>query len=277
MVLGSVAQGGGIDIAALLASALFVGAVVLGLQLADAVSAVYDARRVRDPAFADTDEPDSLTRRRIRELAWSIAITAVLAVIVAFGALSAVRLVWDSDRPVAGALALVGTTILVLLIGMVAIVAVVRRERPTYARIRRDLRDRSSFTLEADELAEFDERLERADRVRLRRSRASTLLRSIGVVLIVGLAVVVGVITPLPAGLPVVLGFAGGALLGVTAFVVAVRAGAIRTAALEAVLETQRAEVVALLERARIPQRAPVPGLRDRVSRALTILREQQK
>jgi len=38
----------------------------------------------------------------------------------------------------------------------------------------------------------------------------------------------------------------------------------------------QRAEVVALLERARIPQRKNVPGLRDRVSRALAILREQQ-
>jgi len=34
---------------------------------------------------------------------------------------------------------------------------------------------------------------------------------------------------------------------------------------------------VALLERARIPQRKNVPGLRDRVARALAILREQQK
>ena len=33
----------------------------------------------------------------------------------------------------------------------------------------------------------------------------------------------------------------------------------------------------ALLERARIPQRKNVPGLRERVSRALAILREQQK
>jgi hypothetical protein len=67
--IDSAAGGGAIDAAALLASALFVGAVVLGLQLADAISAVYDARRVRDLAVADTDEPDSLTRRRVRELA----------------------------------------------------------------------------------------------------------------------------------------------------------------------------------------------------------------
>jgi hypothetical protein len=51
----------------------------------------------------------------------------------------------------------------------------------------------------------------------------------------------------------------------------------VRITALDEVLDVQRAEVVALLERARIPQRGSVPGLRDRVSRALKILREQQK
>ncbi len=67
------------------------------------------------------------------------------------------------------------------------------------------------------------------------------------------------------------------ALLSIAAFVVTVRAGAVRLTALDAVLDVQRAEVVALLERARIPQRGSVPGLRDRVTRALKILREQQK
>jgi hypothetical protein len=43
------------------------------------------------------------------------------------------------------------------------------------------------------------------------------------------------------------------------------------------VLEAQRVEVVAMLERARIPQRGSVPGLRDRVTRALAILREKQR
>jgi hypothetical protein len=74
-----------------------------------------------------------------------------------------------------------------------------------------------------------------------------------------------------------IVGFSGAALLSVAAFVVAVRAGAVRLTALDEVLDTQRAEVVALLERARIPQRGSVPGLRDRVTRALNILREQQK
>ena len=46
--------------------------------------------------------------------------------------------------------------------------------------------------------------------------------------------------------------------------------------AVEAVLDGQRAEVQALIERARIPRPGRVPGLRDRVSRALAILREKQ-
>jgi hypothetical protein len=64
--------------------------------------------------------------------------------------------------------------------------------------------------------------------------------------------------------------------LSVAAFVVAVRSDVVRGAAVEAVLASQRAEVVAMLEHARIPHRRGVPGLRDRVSRALAILREQQ-
>ena len=70
--------------------------------------------------------------------------------------------------------------------------------------------------------------------------------------------------------------FTVGAVISLAAGALAVRADAVRQAALHVVLEAQRAEVVALLERARIPQRRRVPGLRDRVSRALAILREQQ-
>jgi hypothetical protein len=78
-----------------------------------------------------------------------------------------------------------------------------------------------------------------------------------------------------PAG--VAVGFGIAALLGAAAFVVTIRARAIAHAAYQSVLEAQRAEVSALLERARIPARGRVPGLGNRVARALAILREQQK
>ena len=259
------------NIPALLTSALFIGGVVLGLMIADAVSTVIDARRAR--TAHDDGDLDSLTRGRVRELSWTVVVTAALAVIVAFGADSAARLVWNDDRPIAGAFILLGLTGLTFVIGVTAVVAVVRRERPTYARIRRDLRDRSSFTLERPELLEFEERLDRADRNRSRRSQAATVLRAVGVLVLVGLTVLAAfVFTP-----AVAIGFGGGAAVGIAAFVVSARARAVANAALDAVLDAQRAEVAVLLERARIPARGRVPGLGKRVTRALAILREQQK
>jgi hypothetical protein len=68
-----------------------------------------------------------------------------------------------------------------------------------------------------------------------------------------------------------------GVAVHIVAFVVALRAARVHARRLDAVLESQRDEVVAMLQRARIPQRGRVPGLRERVSRALTILREQQR
>ncbi|HWM33265.1 MAG TPA: hypothetical protein VNR36_03390 [Pseudolysinimonas sp.] len=259
-----------LDLEVLLTIALFVGGTVLALQVCDAILSVIDARSVRDD-----DEPDRLTRGRMRELVWSVAVTAALAVIVAFGVDSAGRLVWEQERPVLGALTLVGCGLAAFLVGIVAVVAVVRRERPTYARIRRDLRDRARLALDAAELADFEARLARADRLRERRSRAGTLLRAIGVLTVVVLAALV--IATAAGDVRLVLAFGAAVLLSVAAFVVAVRAGSVRMTALEAVLDAQRAEVDALLERARIPQRGKVPGLRDRVARALSILREQQR
>lgn len=252
--------------------ALFVGGVVLALQVADAILSVIDARSVRDE-----EEPDRLTRGRIRELVWGVAVTAALAVFIAFAVDSAARLVWDEERPVIGGLLLLGCGLVAFFIGMLAVVAVVRRERPTYARIRRDLRDRSTATLDAEELAEFEERFARADRSRERRSRAGTLLRAIAVLVTVVLATLIVVLGVLAGDVRLIVGFGAAALVSIAAFVVAVRAGSVRLTALDAVLDQQRAEVDAMLERARIPQRGQVPGLRDRVARALSILREQQK
>jgi len=259
------------NVPALLTSALFIGGVVLGPMIADAVGGVIEARRAR--RADDDSEPDTLTRVRVRELSWTVVVTAALAVIVAFGADSAARLVWDEDRPIIGASILLGLTVLSFVIGITAVVAVVRRERPTYARIRRDLRDRSSFTLERAELLEFEERLDRADRTRSRRSQAATVLRAVGVLVLAGLAV----LAALGFSTAVAVGFGAGAVVGAAAFVVSLRSRVVANAALDAVLDSQRAEVAVLLERARIPARGRVPGLGNRVARALAILREQQK
>lgn len=246
----------------LLVGVLLVGAAVIVLQVSDAVGALVDAATVRD-----SDEPDALTRRRGRELFWTIALTAVLAVLVAYGVDRAARLAWG---PGAGVLLL--TALAAFAVGCVGVLAVLRRERPTYARLRRDLRDRSTFSLETAELAEFEARLDRADRVRARRPRAALVLRVVGLLLVAAAGTLA--VLDHPALLVAVV---VAAIVHVVAFVVALRADVVRRERLEEVLEAQRAEVVALLERARIPQRASVPGLRDRVTRALAILREKQR
>lgn len=241
---------------------VFAALATLVLQLSDAVWGLVDAVSVRD-----SDEPDALTKRRGRELFWTLALTATLAVLVAYGADRAARL---ADAP--AALVLLVTALAAFLVGCVGVLAVLRRERPTYARLRRDLRDRSTFTVDAEELAEFESRLERADRVRTLRPKAALVLRGLGVVMVA----VAGVVTVLeaPTLLPVAI---IAAAIELVALVVALRAAVVRRTRLDDVLELQRAEVVAMLQRARIPERGRVPGLRDRVARALAILREKQR
>jgi hypothetical protein len=264
-----------VDLAPLLVTALFVATVTLALQVGDAITLAVDARRVRDD-----DDPELLTRNRIRELSWTIAITAVLAIVVAFGADSAARLVWDLGNPGLAFLTLILVALLVFAIGLIAVVAIVRRERPTYARIRRDLRDRANHIFDEDEIDAFDARLADADRALERRSTAAPTLRVVSLVIVLAVTVPVGIallIDPPSAG-AVWAGIASLLAAGVSiaAFVIAVRSSVVRDAAMAAVLADQRAEVIALLERARIPHRKGVPGLRDRVTRALAILREQQ-
>lgn len=249
----------------------FAATAALGLQLGNAITALVDAASVQD-----SDEPDSLTRRRLRELAWSFAVLAAVAVFIAFGVDWAARLTWELGEPIQGVVVLFVTASAAFIVGAIGVVAVLRRERPTYARLRRDLRDRSTFSVTGDELAEFEDRLDRADLIRARRPRASLVLRVLGLVLVTGIgsffALAFFVIDS-----PIAWAFIGAIVLEVAAFVVAVRAGAVYRRRLEAVLEAQRGEVVAMLERARIPQRGNVPGLRDRVTRALAILREKQR
>ncbi|AYF96843.1 hypothetical protein [Protaetiibacter intestinalis] len=260
------------DLVPLLVVALLLQTAILALQVGDAITGFIDARRVRD-----SDDPEVITRNSVRELTWTIAVTAISAVLIAFGVDAAARALFDLSQPFVALLVILAVALVAFGIGTIAVLAVVRRDRPTYARIRRDLRDRSIMQLEEDELAVFDARLAEADRLRVRRSAAGSTLRLVALLAVLGIGLP-SAIGGFAEGLP---GLAVAAIvavaLSVAAFIVAVRASVVRDAAVDAVREAQRAEVVALLERARIPQRKTVPGLRDRVTRALAILREQQK
>lgn len=242
------------------------------LQVLDAVVTTVESRTIRDE-----DDAEVVARRRLGELTWTIAVTAAAAVVIAAGVDFAGRLV-DEPRTLGwGIASLLLVALVAFGLGMVGVLAVVRRDRPTYARIRRELRDRPRLRLDDAEIAEVTARLEAADRRRSRRAPAGMRLRILGAVVLVICAAVL-VAAGSATGRPVIL------VLGVLAVVVdlaallvSVRAVRRRAVALETMLDAQRAEVTALIERARIPGRAPVPGLRDRVHRALAILREQQR
>jgi hypothetical protein len=250
---------------------LFAVVAALALQVASAVTTSVDAAAMRD-----SDEPDAATRTRIQELFWSLAVLAPVAVFVAFAIDGAARLVWDEAQQVWGLVVLLCTAAAAFLAGAVGVVGIIKRERPTYARLRRDLRDRSAVTLSAEDLTGFQSRLDRADELRDRAGRGGLALGIFGLILVLAvggfLAFVFFVV-----GSPWAWAFAGGTALHVVAFVVGLRAAAVLRVRTDAVLEAQRDEVVALLERARIPQRGRVPGVRDRVARALAILREKQR
>lgn len=250
---------------------VFAAAAALVLQIANAVDSLIDAAAVRD-----SDEPDALTRTRARELVWALAVLAPVAVFIAFGVDGAARSVWTHGQALSGVALLFATAIAAFLAGAAGVLAMLRRERPTYARLRRDLRDRSTFTVSQEELASFDDRLARADALRARRPVTSLSLQITGLVLVTGVGGVMSVSSAL-AGSSLVWWVGGAMALEIVAFIVALRASAVHRERIEEVFDAQRDEVVAMLERARIPQRGRVPGLRDRVSRALAILREQQR
>ncbi|WP_167051386.1 hypothetical protein [Salinibacterium sp. ZJ77] len=260
------------DLDPLLVAALILQTAIFALLVGDAITLFIDARRIRD-----TDDPELITRNSVRELTWSMAVAAITGVVVAFGVDVAARAIFDASQPLVAYLALVITALVAFGVGALAVGAVVRRDRPTYARIRRDLRDRSILQLEPDELDEFELRLADADRSRARRSAAGPLIRVVALVAVIAFGIVTAIVG-FADGLPgIAIAAIAAAALSVAAYVVATRAAVVRAQAVDAVRSAQRAEVVALLERARIPQRKSVPGLRDRVSRALAILREQQK
>lgn len=257
---------------ALLIVVAFAGAITMALMLVDAVTGSIQARSV-----GDDDDSEFLSRARIRDVAWSVAVTAVLAVLIAFTVDSVIRSAVNVHGDLRAVLILLAAVWLgTFVVGLIGAVAAVRRERPSYARIRRDLRDRMVLTMPPDEQSAFAARLERADRARGRRRHASHVLRVLGLLIVLGSAAAVVAATS-GRDAWVLVSAIGGSAVGLGAFIVGLRAAEVRASAIEQVLEAQRAEVVVLLERARIPRATSTPGLARRVSKALAILREQQK
>ena len=246
--------------------------LLLGAQFLDFRSSSADAKLLKDE-----DVFDATTRRRIRESLWALPATAGAAVIVAFALDGAGRLIWDLGRITEGVTVLVVCLVLAVGIGLAATMAIAADEKPTYARLRRDLRDSLARGVTNDEIDEFERSVTVVDERLLKQSRVGLLLRIAAAVVasVVILAFVIARFQEqafVEGGLLIVLLLLEGAL-----FIASLAAASDLRRRRTEVYTDQKKELEAMIERARIPRRGPIPGLRDRVSRALAILRETQR
>lgn len=219
------------------------------------------------------------TRDRDRILVWTIAVCAIVLILLILGVDLAARLLWDRAELLWGALVLVGFFAVGTLTALLAARAL-RRPQTGYQVFRDELRAQAGSRLAKGRLADYRSWLSaidaRTNDVR-RRVILGRWVRAIPVVVAlcafaasVWLAATNSV-PPWVAGLCVIPG-----AVSVWLAVWGARTALARNLAIHAVHQKQRAEAILLLED--LDRRTPrkVAGLTERVSRALAILREQQ-
>lgn len=219
------------------------------------------------------------TRDRDRILSWTIAVCAIVLVLVILGVDFAARLVLDRTELLWGALLLVG---LIAASGGTALLAAraLRRPQTGYQVMRDELRALAGSRLAKGRLADYRAWLSTID------ARGNDLRRRVvtgrwvrgipGLVAVVALATAVWLasVDAVPAWQAALyaVAVAVSSWLGL----LGARISLARNLAIHAVHQKQRAESILMLED--LDRKAPrkVAGLSERVSRALAILREQQ-
>ncbi len=258
-----------VSLTTILSIALACWALAFLLQLVDVITG-HQVKRAGRAAG---------TRDRDRILTWTIAVCAIMLVIVILGVDFATRLLVDQAELLWGAL------VLVVFIAVGAITALLaaralRRPNTGYQVFREELRAHEGSRLTKGRLADYRSWLEmidaRTNDVR-RRVIVGRLVRAIPVVIAL-LAFVAAVwlasldeLQPWQAGLCIVP-----IVVSAWLAVWGARTALARNLAIHAVHQKQRAEAIILLEDLERKTPRKVAGLSERVSRALAILREQQ-
>ncbi len=219
------------------------------------------------------------TRDRDRVLVWTIAVCAIMLIIVILGVDFAARLLLDQGELLWGALALVvlfaagaGTALLAA--------RALRRPGTGYQVFRNELQAQAGSRLTKGRLADYRSWLATIDArendVR-RRVIVGRWVRAIPVV-VAGIALVAAVWLAAMAELPVWQAALCSVPVVVSAWLAVggARSALARNLAIHAVHQKQRAEAIIMLEDLERKTPRKVVGLTERVSRALAILREQQ-
>lgn len=254
--------------------ALAAAVTVVLLQATDVVLGLIGAR-----SLAAAPVSTSRVRRSHDAIVagvWACLLAAVGSIAVAAAVSALLAQLHRGGSPVVAVAGLAVTALAVLgFLALALALAIAVRPRG-YVEIRRDLRDRDSPRFSRAEIDRLRARVAAVDRARRRPVRASAALRVAGLLVVLSSVVAVQMSdAPVTSGRSLLA--AALIILSVVLTIAAARASRTRFALREAQLESDRTQLLELLERAKIPRIAGTPGLRERVTTALAILREQQR
>ena len=270
-------------------AAWIVAAVVAGvwllvalLQLGDVATVFLDSRTARD-----RDVPGRIARERTNELFWIVPVAALVALGIGVGIDQAGRYFapghgYDLGARELASLFLLGLAVLVVGIAALALAAVAATDHISYSALRREMREYEDERITPKQLDRFKRRLTRVDRRTRSRAQPKVLLLTTPNILrlatiLVGIAVVITVaiaasLHPSAATSSLVWLALVAPVLSAVLGVLGIRLAVSSDAAWRRVYARQRADILRLLDGFERSTRKRVPGLGDRVAKALKIL-----
>jgi hypothetical protein len=279
----------GVWTAAAIVAALWL--LIALFQLGDVATVFLDSRTARD-----RDIPGRIARERTNELFWVLPVAALVALLIGIGIDQAGRfssLVGTTparsnhfDTVAIATLFLLGLAVLVIGIATLALAAVVATDHISYSALRREMREFEDERITPLQLDVFNERLSRIDRRTRSRARPTRFLRSTQNILrvvpvLMGIAVLVVVVVaevshPHEHSASLVWVSIAAPLLSALFAALGIGFGVSSDVAWRRVYARQRVDILKLLDGFERSTRKRVPGLGDRVARALKILGRQQ-
>jgi hypothetical protein len=297
-----------------MSTAWIVAEIVAGLwllvalfQLGDVATVFLDSRTARD-----RDVPGRIARERTNELFWIVPVAALVALGIGIGIDQAGR--YLSGQQVVGqyvvgqhvsgqqglslghgfrlgtlelaTLFLLGLTVIVVGIAALTLAATAATDHISYSALRREMREYEHERITPKQLDRFKRRLTRVDRRTRSRAQPKAFLLTTASILRLA-AVLVGIAVVVTVSIAVMLHPSGATSSLVWVSLVApvfsailcflgIRFGLSSDAAWRRVYAHQRMDILKLLDGFERSTRKRVPGLGDRVAKALKILGRQQ-
>jgi hypothetical protein len=255
-------------------------------QLGDVATAFLDSRTARD-----RDVPGRIARERTNELFWVLPVALLVALVIGIGIDQAGRYFvpghgYGLDGFALAALFLLGLAVVVIGIATLALAAVAATDPISYSALRRELRDYEGERITPKQLDSFKSRLARIDRrTRSRMQPKQVLLTTPSILRLATIVLGLGVIaacwvaqatSPNVATASLAYVAILAPVLSALFAALGIRFALNSDAAWRRVYARQRIDILKLLDDFDRSTRKRVPGLGDRVARALKILGRQQ-